>query len=206
MKDLIIFKCMNIIKKNKKYSNEDLIKIKYGLEGVYLTVSKLLFVSLIAIIIGIFKEMVIYIALYNMLRIPSFGIHATKSWICLIATTILFIGIPFISLYLTIPLIIKVIICILGIIFMFKNSPADTKKKPIVNKKRREIYKFISTSITIVYSIIAILINNQFISNCLIISIIMQNCLISPTVYKIFKLPYNNYIDFLKEHPDFLNN
>ena len=27
--------------------------------------------------------------------------------------------------------------------------------------------------------------------------------MISPTIYKIFKLPYNNYINFLKAHPEF---
>lgn len=206
MKDVIVLKCINVIEKKGTYSKSDLIKIKYGLEGIYLTISKLLFVSILAILLGIFKEMILFVAIYNILRFPSFGLHATKSWICLIATTILFIGIPFISLHLVIPLVIKILICIIGIILMFKNSPADTKKKPIVSKKRRKIYKFTSTVITIIYSIIAILINNQFLSNCLIISIIVQNCLISPIVYKIFKLPYNNYVDFLKEHPEFLNN
>ena len=87
---------------------------------------------------------------------------------------------------------------------MFKNSPADTKKRPIVNKKRRKVYKILSTVLTTIFFIIAILTKNNFISNCLIFSIIMQNCMISPTVYKIFKLPYNNYITFLKEHPDFI--
>ena len=87
---------------------------------------------------------------------------------------------------------------------MVKNAPADTKKRPIVNKKRRERYKFISTFLTIGFSFLAILIKDNFISNCLIFAIIMQNCMISPTVYKIFKLPYNNYITFLKEHPDFV--
>ena len=79
------------------------------------------------------------------------------------------------------------------------------KKRPIVNKKRRQIYKTASTILTIIFSFIAILINNNFISNCLIFSIVMQNCMISPIVYKIFKLPYNNYITFLKEHPEYAN-
>lgn len=203
MKKKIISSCMKKIENKNKYTNTELLEIKYGLEGIYLMISKFIIVGIISAILGIFKEMVIYVCLYNLLRIPSFGLHATKSWICLLAMIVLFIGIPIVSLHLTIPIIIKIVIGIVGIIFMFKNSPADTKKKPIINKKRRQVYKFISTIETIIFCILALLIKNNFISNCLIFSIIMQNCMISPTVYRIFNLPYNNYIKFLDEHPDF---
>ena len=86
---------------------------------------------------------------------------------------------------------------------MIKNAPADTQKRPIVSKKRRFKFKIIATFITITFSLIAVLINDNFISNCLIFSIILENCLIAPTTYQLFKLPYNNYIDYLKKHPDF---
>ena len=204
MKNFIINKCMNTIKKKNKYDDIKLKEIKYGLEGIYLTITKLIVIAILAAILDIFKEMVIYICLYNIVRTPSFGLHATKSWICLLSSSILFIGIPFICICLNIPIIFKIIIGILCTIFMYKNSPADTKKRPIVNKKRRKIYKIISTILTIVYIVLSIIIKNQFLSNCFLFSIIMQNFMISPTVYKIFKLPYNNYISFLKEHPDFI--
>lgn len=203
MKKIIINKCMNYIKNNTDYNETKLKEIKYGLEGIYLTFSKMIIIFGLSIILGIFKEVIIYMLIYNIIRMPSFGLHATKSWICLLSSTILFIGIPYLCTILTIPMVVKSIICIVGICLMFKNSPADTKKRPIVNKKRRESYKIISTLLTIVFSFISILIKDNFISNCLIFSIIMQNCIISPTVYKIFKLPYNNYITFLKEHPEF---
>ena len=205
MQKVLINKCMHYIEIKTNYSDTKLKEIKYGLEAIYLTISKMIFIVLVSIILGIFKEMLIYLVIYNILRTPSFGLHATKSWICLVSSTILFIGIPYLSLILNIPLILKVIIGIFGICLMFKNSPADTKKRPIVNKKRRQIYKFISVMLTIVYAFLSILINNNFLANCLVFSIVMQNAMISPTVYKIFKLPYNNYITFLKEHPDFAN-
>lgn len=203
MKKYIINKCMTYIKNNTNYDSVKLKEIEYGLVSIYLTISKLIIILILCIILGIVKEMFIFLLLYNILRAPSFGLHATKSWICLVSSTIIFIGIPYLCLFLSIPIILKVIIGILGICFMFKNSPADTKKKPIVNKKRREKYKFISTVLTILFSLLALVIKDNFISNCLIFSIILQNFMISPTVYRIFKLPYNNYITFLKEHPDF---
>jgi accessory gene regulator B len=205
MKKFIISKCMNYIEKNTSYNKIKLAEIKYGLEGVYLTVTKMIVIFSLAIILGIFKEMFIYMIIYNLIRMPSFGLHATKSWICLLSSTILFIGIPYLCICLNIPLIIKIIITIAGTLLMIKNSPADTKKRPIVNKTRRLIYKIISSVLTLIFGILSIYVKNNFISNCFAFSIIMQNCLISPIVYKIFKLPYNNYITFLKEHPDFSN-
>lgn len=203
MKKFIINKCINYIKKNTNYDEIKLKEIEYGLASVYLTISKLIIVALIAIILGIFKETIIYVLIYNILRLPSFGLHATKSWICLLSTTILFIGIPYLCIYLNIPFIIKIMVCILGTVFMMKNAPADTKKRPIINKKRRLLYKFISTILTIILGVISIIIKDNYISNCLIFAIVMQNCMISPLVYKIFKLPYNNYKTFLKEHPEY---
>lgn len=196
---------MNYIEKNTNYSKTQLAEIKYGIEGIYLTISKCIVIFIIALLLGIFKEMIIFMLIYNVLRMPSFGLHATKSWICLLSSIILFIGIPYLCIILNIPIIVKVIICILGICLMFKNSPADTKKRPIVSKKRRKIYKTISTLLTILFSFIAIFVNNNFISNCFVFAIVLQNLMISPIVYKIFNLPYNNYITFLKEHPDFSN-
>ncbi len=205
MKKFIISHFMNYIKKNTNYDDIKLKEIEYGLISIYLMISKMIIIFLIAYFLDIFKEMIIFTLLYNLIRMTSFGLHATKSWICLISSTLAFIGFPYLCTILNIPLYIKVIIGMFGICLMFKNSPADTKKRPIVSKKRRDTYKMLSTIIVIIYSFIAIILNNNFISNCLIFSIILQNLLISPTVYKIFKLPYNNYIDFLKKHPDFAN-
>lgn len=205
MKKFLISKCMNYIKKHTDYNKTKLAEIKYGLEAIYLTISKLIIISLLTLILGIFKEMIIYLIIYNIIRMPSFGLHATKSWICLLTSSILFIGIPYLSKILTIPLFIKLIIGIVGICLMFKNAPADTKKRPIVSKKRRKVYKTISTILALIFTVLSFIIKDNYISNCFIFALVMQNAMISPLVYKIFKLPYNNYITYLKEHPEYLN-
>lgn len=204
MKKLIISNLMNYIKKYNNYSEQELAEIEYGLVGIYLTFSKLIIISIIAIIFGIFKEMMIYMIFFNIIRTTAFGLHATKSWICLLSSTLVFITIPIICVKLTINLYVKLILGILSIIFVYKNAPADTKKRPIVNKKRRFILKMVSTGIAIIFVMMCVVINNNFISNCMIFALILENSLISPITYKIFKLPYNNYIDFLKSHPDFI--
>ena len=203
MKKIIITKCMNYIKKNTEYDDIKLKEIEYGLVSIYLTFSKMIIIIIISLFLGIFKEMLFFSLIYNILRMPSFGLHATKSWICLIISIILFIGLPYLCMVLNIPIIYKIIISIFAILFIFKYSPADTKNKPIVNKNRRLKFKIISTIIAIIYSLLTVIIKSTEISNYFLISLILQNIVISPFTYKLFNQPYNNYIVFLKEHPDF---
>ena len=205
MKKIILSHCMNIIKNNKNYDNVKLAEIEYGLTSIYLTFSKLIIIAAISIILGIFKEMIIFLIIYNIIRMPSFGIHATKSWICLLFSSLAFIGLPFVCKYIHINAEIKVFIGLICCILMLKNSPADTKKRPIVNPKRRLIYKIISTIISITFIVLSIILKSNYISNCLVIVLVLQNIVISPITYKLFKQPYNNYKEFLKINPNFLN-
>lgn len=205
MKNLIINRCLNLIKTHKNVSEQELEIIKYGLVGLYLTITKFIIISIIALVLGLFVEMIIFFIVYGILRTFSFGLHATKSWICLVSSIFMFVVIPYIATLFEISFIIKIIIGILATILMFKNSPADTHKRPIVNLKRRRNLKLISTFFCILYTIISLIITNTFYSNCFIYSMILQNILISPVTYKLFKLPYNNYIGYLKKHPE-LNN
>ena len=203
MKSLVVNSCLKYIQKYNNYSSDDIEIIKYGLEGIYLSISKVIIILILSLIIGIFKEVIIFLLLFNIIRSTAFGLHASKSYICLISSTLIFILIPYLSLYIHISSYIKCFTSILCILYIYKYSPSDTKKRPIVNRKRRFIYKFISTIICIIYSFTLLLINNSFMSNALLFSMIVECFMVSPIIYKLFKLPYNNYIEFLKNNPDF---
>ena len=200
MKNFVIDNCMNIIKNNTDYNKTKLAEIKYGLEGIYLTITKLIIISLLALMLGIFKELIIFLIIYNIMRSPSFGIHASKSWICLISSTISFIGLPLLMKTVTLNITTKLIIGIISIIGITLFSPADTHKRPIVNKKRRRTYKILSSLISITYIILSIIIKDNYISNSFFYATILQNIIISPITYKLFKMPYNNYKTYIKTH------
>ena len=197
MKNVVVNSSLNFIKKNYSYDEVKLAELKYGLEGIYILISKSVVIFMVAIILGIFKEVLIFSCLYSLIRMPSFGLHATKSWICLVSSLISFITIPYICVHLTLSIYIKGLLNIISILLMFKNSPADTYKRPIVSKKRRDTYKTISVMISITMAFISLFINNNFLSNALIFALLLQNIMISPITYKIFKLPYNNYKKYL---------
>lgn len=194
MKAVFINNSMSLIKKYyPDYSDVRLEELKYGLLGLYLLISKSIIIFGIALFLGIFKELLIFTIIYNILRAPSFGMHASKSWICLVASTTIFIFSTYLSANTSIPINIKIIFGIIGIMLIFKNSPADTKKRPIVSPKRRKIYKLISTMIAIAFAVASIVINNNFLSNAFILSLLIQCVFISPTMYKICGEPYDNY-------------
>lgn len=194
MKAVFINNSMNLIKKYyPDYSEVKLEELKYGLLGLYLLITKSIIIFGIALFLGIFKELLIFTIIYNILRAPSFGMHASKSWICLVASTTIFIFSTYLSVNILIPINIKIIFGIMGIILIFKNSPADTKKRPIVSPKRRKIYKLISTCIAIIFVIISIIINNNFLSNSFILALLIQCVFTSPTMYKICGESYDNY-------------
>lgn len=199
MQKIIINHWMNIIRKNNNFDDVKLEEIKYGLTGIYLTLSKFIIILLLSFVLNITKQTLILLFFFNIIRLTSFGIHAKKSWMCLVSSITLFIGIPFIIRLFKINLILKIILGIINIIHIYMYSPADTKKRPIVSPKRRKVYKYLSTLIAIIFFILSLILNNYYIQNSLIFALIIQNILISPLTYKIFKEPYNNYINYLKK-------
>lgn len=197
MRNAIINKQLNFIKRYNNLDDEKLSIIKYGLESIYILITKLVIILLVAFLLGLLKQTIIFLLFYNLVRLPSFGLHATKSWICLISSLLIFIILPYVCTILIIPTNYKLIMGIIGLFFMFKNAPADTYKRPIINEKRRLVYKILSCIITVVMTCISLFIKDQFLASSILISIILQCFMISPTVYKIFKLPYNNYKQYI---------
>jgi putative agrB-like protein len=194
MKKLIINKCMELVTTyNKDLSQRDIDKIKYGLEGLYLTITKLIFIIIVSIILGIWKETLLLILIFNGIRLTSFGVHAKRSIDCLISSTLFFILFPIICIKFSIPLIVKVILFIPLTVLIGIFAPADTEKRPLINKKKRKIYKMLSIMISIIYMTIAIVIKDNTLSNCFIFAIVIQIIIMLPITYKIFGVSYNNY-------------
>lgn len=185
---------------NPEYDGIKLAELRYGLEGFYLSVTKLIVIFTIAIILGIFKEMLIMLIIFNILRTTGFGLHATKSWICLVSSTSVFIGLPYIANILIVPTIIKYLLAVASTILIFMYAPADTKKRPLINKKKRTIYKIVTTINCIILNIMAIYINGSTITNLIIFGIWTEIVLILPISYKLFHLSYDNYKNYKPIH------
>ena len=194
MKEAFLNHTMNFIASNQETLNEaEREKLQYGLEGLYMTITKLVVIFLIAFLLGFIKEFIITLILFNILRFPGFGFHASKSIVCLITSTILILGLPYLFTNIEVDLTIKIVLCIISVIAFIICAPADTWKRPLTNKKKRIIRKVSACSLAIIYSILIIVFNGIEISNLLMAALLIETILISPIMYLIFKEPYRNY-------------
>lgn len=196
MKKKFLNSSIELIKKNKNYNDEELEVIAYGLEGLYLTFTKMVVIFSIAFILGILKGVILLLVTYNIIRSQAFGIHASKSIYCLISSIILFIGGTLLCKYLVLPFGILIVCSIICNICLFLYAPADTYKRPLVNSKKRKRFKFISFLLGLIYTILIIVFRNYFIANYLLIGMIEAVLMILPITYKIFDLPYDNYKNY----------
>ena len=75
MKEKFIDNCIKLITKYKHYSKKDIMKIRYGLEGIYLTIYKMIILIVLALLLGIIKEFLLVIIFFNILRFTVFGFN-----------------------------------------------------------------------------------------------------------------------------------
>lgn len=194
MKKKILNNLMNNIKKNKKgLDNEQIEIIEYGLESIYLSITKIILILLLATILDILKETILMIIFYNIVRTFAFGLHAKNSTSCLITSTILFIGGAYLSIYLNIGFITKVTLSSICLLLIFIYAPADTEKHPLLKAKRRKKLKILSVIISTILTVLIIYLNDNPISNFMLIGFIEATIMILPVTYKLYGLTYNNY-------------
>ena len=160
IKNFVVNSSMNLINSLNKYDKVQLEEIKYGIESIYLAISKIIVI-----------------------------------W-CWISSSISFIGIPYICKMFIFPNLIYLILPIICLVCFILYAPADTVKRPLINSKKRKIYKLLSIISCVTYFIIIIFISNFLIKNLLLFALILESILILPITYKIFKLPYKTYLNY----------
>lgn len=175
------------------YNKSKIDEIRYGLESIYLSITKVIVILLVTFLLGIHKEAIAVLLFFNGLRVTAFGLHASKSWMCWLSSSILFIGIPYLCLYVKIPNTLQYLIIIFSILCFLIYAPADTKKRPLVRKNKRIKFKLLTLLITSIYLFIFFDTDSLFIKNAVILSMLLESVLIHPFTYRMFHLSYKNY-------------
>lgn len=198
IKNFFVSKSLNIITDiYPDYNDSKMDEIRYGLEATYLSLTKTIVILFVTFILGIFKEAILLLLFFNGLRLTAFGIHASKSWMCWISSSILFIGFPYLCINLNIPDFIHYIVLGLCILCFILYAPADTKKRPLVRKNRRIKFKILTIIIALIYIFIFLYTDSVLIRNIISSSMLIEAVLIHPLTYRVFKLPYKNYESYV---------
>ncbi len=200
MKELVVNSIMNNITKYYDYDNTKINEIKYGIESLYLTISKTIIIFIISILLNMTKELILLFTFYSLIRLTGFGVHAKKSWHCWVTSITMFILIPLLIKYVTLNQELIIISYIVFTLLLIKYAPADTEKRPLINKKKRIIYKVLTITLTITYLIYSLIYkDNTIIINTLYFSVLLEVILILPCTYKLFGVKYNNYKNYKKK-------
>lgn len=198
MKEIFVNKSISLIKDNYSYDDIMYERIRYGLEIIYLSVTKIFVILLVSYLLGMLKETIILMIFSTPLRNYSYGIHAKKSWHCYVSSILCFIILPKFIINIKLSIMMRIIISAFAIISMIVYAPADTHKRPIINVEHRKKLRYTSIIIATFYVIIALFIRLNYINNLIYLALIIQSVAINPITYKIFKMPYNNYKAYQK--------
>lgn len=185
-----------IQKKYPEYDNDKIEIISYGLETLYILISKTFVIFFLAFILGIFYEVLLIFVFYGIIRTTAFGMHAEKSSHCYFISITLFIGAALFCKYIDINYYIKLVLSGISLLILIKYAPADTCKRPLVNKKKRNLFKIITIINSCIYILLIILLRDNNLSNYLVVGLLESSLMIHPLTYRVFQLPYNNHTKY----------
>ena len=179
--------------------------INYGIHLVIGEIPKTLAFILIAAILGVLKEFFITMLVIFPYRAFSGGVHLKTHLGCILATSLMYCGIAYISQfqmfsnetkYILIPLV-----WLFGMIMCRLYAPADTENVPILRKKERRIKQILSYVTLTITLVIGIFIKNYIISNIIILGMLVQSLMISRFVYRITNNKYGYEIYAQENEP-----
>ncbi len=198
LKKRFIEKSIQLIKSQRKLSNIEEKKMRYGLEAFYNFITKLLVLIILSIMFHLVLELFLLSLIYSTMRLYGFGLHAKTSLQCWITTLPVYLGGCLLIKYLVIPNSISIIIWIFGFLSFLLFAPADTPARPLIHQEKRIRAKVLSIFLLLVYLVLYIYDFHVLLNNTIIYALLMESISINPLTYKITGTTFNNYKNFQK--------
>ncbi len=184
----------NFFGKKEKSDERDILI--FGVQRFLEDITKIVFITAIAILLHIAKEIFIVFTITLVYKNFVGGAHAKTNTICAIFTALA----CFLPIYLTkffqfsnsFLLILTILTIIFSTIIIIKFAPADTENVPIINKEQRRKLKigaFISLALILTLS--GIIIHNMYYYQIILICLNLSNLNTTPIMYKFFKCNYS---------------
>lgn len=183
MKDKVVDSLMISIKNNNNFDSVKLEEIRYGFLGLYTLITKTTVIILISLILGFFKQFIIFFLFYTLLRSVGFGAHAKTNMQCWLFSTLLLIGLPYLITKINFSANTVFIVWVICFVNFLIFAPADTEKRPIISKKRKLIFKILVLSLSLLY--LGLLIKFNSLSNLILASMTLEGILVNPIGYKL---------------------
>lgn len=168
--------------------------INYGIHLLIGEIPKTFVFIAISAMLGVIKEFFITMLVIFPYRAFSGGFHLKTHLGCIVGTSLMYCGIPIISKYIIITEPIKYVVFalvwIFGMLMCKLYAPADTENVPILRKKDRKKRQLMSYIILTITLIIGLIIQNNIISNIIVLGMLIQSLTITRLAYKITNNKY----------------
>lgn len=172
--------------------------IMYGLQVIIGEIPKVFIILAIAFLLGIFKAALISMLIIAPYRCMSGGFHVKTHIGCIINTFLLYGGTAIMAKYVLLEGISKYIIAFVVwtfcMIMLKLYAPADTENVPILRKQERQQKQIMSYVILTIEFIIALTINNPFITSVIIFGDLIQTLTITRLAYNITNNKYGHEV------------
>lgn len=196
MRQYLIGNITKFIDLNTGFNFCELEKIHYGLEALYMNITKIVVIIFISVLLKTLFGTILFLFFFNNLRMFSFGIHAQKSSQCWMFSLLFFVGIPYVSYLIIIPHYLRVLLYWFCLVCFGLYSPADTKNRPILNNEKRKRFKILTLIITTICFLLSFITNNNLCLNLMLFASLLETILILPVTYKLLAVPYANHLTY----------
>ena len=172
--------------------------IMYGLQVIIGEIPKVFIILAIAYLLGILEAAIISMLIIAPYRCVSGGFHVNTHLGCIVHTFLLYGGTAILSKYIVLQGVSKYVLAFVVWTFcmiMIKlYAPADTANVPILRKQERRQKQIMSYVILTVEIIIALVINNPFITSVIIFGDLIQTLTITRLAYNITNNKYGHEV------------
>jgi len=175
-------------------SEQDLEIIGYGLEGIIITIPKIVFIIVVGYLLNILQPLFFAILSFGILRTFASGVHLKNGWICLIFSSVVFLSITYAGIYIPLSRLLKIFMFLVSFILLILYAPADTEERPLVVPRIRQELKVSSLVFTgLMFIIMLLLPSGHVIGNIITWSVVIESIMTTPAIYSILNRRYRNY-------------
>lgn len=195
----------NIICKGETITDDEKDVLNFGVTRIVEDVPKYIIMLTIALLTNTIKELGLVFLIMVVYKSFIGGAHARTNLICLISSNITFFTPIIISKLIDINNVVLTVmyitIAIISLLVIYFIAPADTEEVPIINAKKRKMLKIKGfISLTIIYTILILFINNSDIKEIVLFTILLIDIYATKPIYRLFKCKYSYESEEFKEY------
>ena len=194
----------NFLFKNETVDEEQREIMLFGVTRIVEDIPKYIIVFLIGFFLHILPQLGVVLLVTLVYKTFVGGAHARTNLGCLISSIIFFISPVFIAQNVNLSKNVLIIAYVLAFIFsiyvILRHAPADTEEVPILNKKKRKLFKVLAVISLILLYVSMLLIKNKITSTIILITLTYINTFATNPLYKFYKCIRSCNSDEFKEY------